>query len=99
MSRGYMSRYSFQDSIRDKATLPLHFEAVDVKLRINKDAIDEAYAQMTDELSELDRRPGQAGRQDGGADQGPSAVKRHLPAHRQNTFRRKWSPTVSKPRW
>ena len=53
--QGYMSRYSFQDSIRDKATLPLHFEAVDVKLRINKEAIDEAYAQMTDELSELDR--------------------------------------------
>ena len=53
--QGYMSRYSFQDSIRDKATLPLHFEAVDVKLRINKEAIDEAYAQMTDELSESDR--------------------------------------------
>lgn len=52
---GYMSRYSFQESIRDKATLPLHFEAVDVKLHINKDAIDEAYSQMTDELSELDR--------------------------------------------
>ncbi|KJS30249.1 MAG: DEAD/DEAH box helicase [Desulfatitalea sp. BRH_c12] len=53
--QGYMSRYSFQDSIRDKATLPLHFEAVDVKLHINKDAIDEAYSHMTDELSELDR--------------------------------------------
>lgn len=53
--QGYMSRYSFQDSIQDKATLPLHFEAVDVKLHINKDAIDEAYAQMTDELSEEDR--------------------------------------------
>lgn len=24
--KGYMSRYSFKDSIRDKATLPLHFE-------------------------------------------------------------------------
>ena len=23
---GYMSRYTFQDSIRDNATLPLHFE-------------------------------------------------------------------------
>jgi type I restriction enzyme, R subunit len=52
---GYMSRYSFQDSIRDKATLPLHFEAVDVKLRINKDAIDEAYKNITGELSEQDR--------------------------------------------
>lgn len=53
--QGYMSRYSFQDSIRDKATLPLHFEAVDVKLHIDKDAIDEAYSQITDELSEQDR--------------------------------------------
>ena len=53
--QGYMSRYSFQDSIRDKATLPLHFEAVDVKLHINKEAIDEAYAQITDQLSEEDR--------------------------------------------
>lgn len=53
--QGYMSRYSFQDSIRDKATLPLHFEAVDVKLHINKDAIDEAYSRMTDQLSEEDR--------------------------------------------
>ena len=53
--QGYMSRYSFQDSIRDKATLPLHFEAVDVRLHIDKDAIDEAYAQITDELSEEDR--------------------------------------------
>lgn len=53
--QGYMSRYSFQDSIRDKATLPLHFEAVDVRLKINKDAIDEAYEQITGELSEQDR--------------------------------------------
>ncbi len=53
--QGYMSRYSFQESIRDKATLPLHFEAVDVKLHINREAIDEAYAQMTDELNDDDR--------------------------------------------
>ncbi|TLS68129.1 HsdR family type I site-specific deoxyribonuclease [Mariprofundus erugo] len=53
--QGYMSRYSFQDSIRDKATLPLHFEAVDVKLHLNKDAIDEAYAQITDQLNEEDQ--------------------------------------------
>jgi len=51
----YMSRYSFQDSIRDKATLPLNFEAVDVKLHIDKEAIDEAYQQITGNLSEQDR--------------------------------------------
>ncbi|MCP5108713.1 MAG: HsdR family type I site-specific deoxyribonuclease, partial [bacterium] len=53
--QGYMSRYSFQDSIRDKATLPLHFEAVDVRLHIDKEAIDEAYRQITGALSEQDR--------------------------------------------
>lgn len=52
---GYMSRYSFQDSIRDKATLPLHFEAPEVKLKIDKTAIDEAFTGITDELSEQDR--------------------------------------------
>ena len=54
-SAGYMSRYSFQDSIRDKATLPLHFEAPTVKLKIDKVAIDEAYKQITGDLSEQDR--------------------------------------------
>ncbi|MDQ7783034.1 MAG: HsdR family type I site-specific deoxyribonuclease [Desulfomonilaceae bacterium] len=53
--QGYMSRYSFQDSIRDKATLPLHFEAPEVKLKIDKAAIDEAYQQITGNLSEQDR--------------------------------------------
>ena len=50
-----MSRYSFQDSIRDNATLPLHFEAVDVRLHIDREAIDEAYGEITDQLGELDR--------------------------------------------
>jgi type I restriction enzyme R subunit len=53
--KGYMSRYSFQDSIRDKATLPLHFEAPEVKLKIDKAAIDEAYRAITGDLSEQDR--------------------------------------------
>ncbi len=54
-TQGYMSRYSFQDSIRDKATLPLHFEAPEVKLKIDKAAIDEAYQQLTGRLSDQDR--------------------------------------------
>jgi type I restriction enzyme R subunit len=53
--KGYMSRYSFQESIRDKATLPLHFEAPEIKLKIDKAAIDEAYRQITGNLSEQDR--------------------------------------------
>ncbi|NLF18932.1 MAG: HsdR family type I site-specific deoxyribonuclease, partial [Lentisphaerae bacterium] len=53
--KGYLSRYSFQDSIRDRATLPLHFEAPEVRLKIDRAAIDEAYARITGDLSEQDR--------------------------------------------
>lgn len=53
--QGYLSRYSFEDSIRDKATLPLHFEAVDVRLHVDKDAIDEAFQNITRDLTDEDR--------------------------------------------
>jgi type I restriction enzyme R subunit len=53
--KGYLSRYTFQESIRDQATLPLHFESPEIKLKIDKAAIDEAYKQITDNLSEQDR--------------------------------------------
>lgn len=52
---GYMSRYSFEESLRDKATLPLHFEARLVELRIDQEAIDEAYAALTGQLTEEDQ--------------------------------------------
>lgn len=54
-TNGYMSRYGFEESIRDKATLPLHFEPRLVELHIDKPAIDEAYAELTGGLSDLDR--------------------------------------------
>lgn len=58
---GYMSRYSFSDSIRDNATLPLHFETVPVELHVNQDVVDAAFDEMTkgltqDEKAELTRR-------------------------------------------
>ena len=46
---GYMSRYSFSDSIRDGATLPLHFEPVPVELHVDKDKLDREFDTMTDE--------------------------------------------------
>ena len=46
---GYMSRYSFADSVSDRATLPLHFEPVTVKLRVDQEAIDEAFRRIADE--------------------------------------------------
>ncbi len=54
-SGGYLSRYGFEESIRDGATLPLHFEPRLVELHIDKEAIDEAYAELTGDLSDLDR--------------------------------------------
>ena len=54
---GYMSRYSFADSVGDRATLPLHFEPVPVKLHVNQAAIDEEFKALTDEagLTEEER--------------------------------------------
>jgi len=52
---GYMSRYTFHDSIRDEATLPLHFEPRLVDVHVDKEALDEAFkafkesAALTDE--------------------------------------------------
>ena len=37
---GYMSRYTFHDSIRDEATLPLHFEPRLVDVHVDKEALD-----------------------------------------------------------
>ncbi len=54
-SHGYMSRYSFDESIRDGATLPLRFEPRLVELHIDKAAIDEAYRDLTGGLSDLDK--------------------------------------------
>lgn len=52
---GYMSRYGFEESVRDGATKELHFEPRLVELHINDAAIDEAFAELTGGLSDLDR--------------------------------------------
>ena len=54
-AHGYMSRYGFEESIRDGATLKLHFEPRLVDLHIDKAAIDQAYQALTGELSDLDK--------------------------------------------
>ncbi len=54
-ARGYMSRYGFEESIRDGATLKLHFEPRLIDLHIDKAAIDQAYAELTGNLSDLDK--------------------------------------------
>lgn len=53
--QGYMTRYTFQDSIRDKATLPLHFEPRLLNVHVERELIDAEFDQMTEHLSEDDR--------------------------------------------
>ena len=52
---GYMSRYTFQESIRDKATLPLHFEPRLPNYHIDKEALNTAFQELANDLSEEDR--------------------------------------------
>ena len=52
---GYMSRYTFQESIRDNATLPLHFEPRLPDYHIDKDSLDVAFKELANDLSEEDR--------------------------------------------
>jgi type I restriction enzyme R subunit len=48
---GYLSRYSFDDSIRDRATLPLHFEPRLVDVHVDKQAIDAAFQELVEAAS------------------------------------------------
>ena len=51
----YLSRYGFEESIRDGATKPLHFEPRLPELHIDRNAIDAEYQELTGGLSDLDR--------------------------------------------
>jgi type I restriction enzyme, R subunit len=52
---GYLSRYGFEESVRDGATKELHFEPRMIELHIDKPAIDAAFSELTGGLSDLDR--------------------------------------------
>ena len=52
---GYISRYSFSDSIRDGATLPLHFEPRLVELRIDQELIDSEFDSISESLSDKEK--------------------------------------------
>lgn len=49
---GYMSKYSFSDSIRDHATLPLEFEPVPIDLHVDQETMDREFDVLTDSLDE-----------------------------------------------
>ena len=54
----YLSRYSFEDSIRDGATLPLHFVPRPTELHVDREAIDAAFELMVadEHLSDAQKR-------------------------------------------
>ena len=52
---GYLNRYSFRQSLRDNATLPIYFEPRLVELRINKEIIDQTFKEMTDGFTDNDK--------------------------------------------
>ncbi len=51
---GYLSRYTFQDSIRDGATLPLHFEPRLLDIHIDKETIDQLFNTFKEETALTD---------------------------------------------
>ena len=52
---GYMSKYSFADSIRDHATLQLNFEPVPVELHVDRHKLDLEFDELTENLSKEDK--------------------------------------------
>ena len=52
---GYMSKYSFKDSIDDGATLPLKFQTTPVEMHIDKDALNREFEEMTDQITDEER--------------------------------------------
>ena len=88
-----MSRYSFEESIRDDATLPLHFEARLVEHRVDQAAIDEAFANITGELSEEDlAEPGEPRRPPGVLLKAPEHVRARRRTTSPSTSRRRSQP-------
>ena len=49
---GYMSRYSFEDALHDNTILPLHFEPCLLDIHIDRDAVDEEFERLSNELDE-----------------------------------------------
>ena len=56
---GYMSKYTFQDSIDDGATLELNFREVPVELHLDEARLQEAFDEMADEYNLSDEEKDQ----------------------------------------
>lgn len=52
---GYMSKYTFQNSVEDGATLELNFKTVPVEMHLNEEKLQEEFDDLTDQISEDDK--------------------------------------------
>lgn len=52
---GYISKYTFQDSVADGATLELNFKTVPVEMHLDETKLQEEFDALTDQISEDDK--------------------------------------------
>ena len=52
---GYISKYTFQDSVADGATLELNFKTVPVEMHLDEEKLQEEFDALTDQISEEDK--------------------------------------------
>lgn len=52
---GYISKYTFQDSVADGATLELNFKTVPIEMHLDETKLQEEFDALTDQISEDDK--------------------------------------------
>ncbi len=52
---GYISKYTFQNSVADGATLELNFKTVPVEMHLDEDKLQQEFDELTDQISEEDK--------------------------------------------
>lgn len=52
---GYISKYTFQNSVEDKATLELNFKTVPVEMHLDSANLQKEFDELTDQISEEDK--------------------------------------------
>ena len=52
---GYISKYTFQNSVEDGATLELNFQTVPVSMHLNEEQLQKEFDKLTDQISEEDK--------------------------------------------
>ena len=52
---GYISKYTFQNSVADGATLELNFKTVPVSMHLDEEKLQEEFDALTDQINETDK--------------------------------------------